>query len=246
MSSERQAININTPWWGEHLHRYKEVLKRLKGNEKILDLACGSGFGSNVLANNTSNQVIGGDLSKAAIEQCKQHWIKENLDFLELNGTQLSFSSNTFDLIVSFETIEHTEAFNQMITEFKRVVKPEGSIFISTPNKKINSPSGDIINPFHTQEWYYNEFYNLLEFHFQDFELFGQQYCRYRSRRNLAFYMEKLFYLRGIRKTPLFIKDLIFKWLGYSSFYPLWDDFTLVSDESKIKDCKTFFAICRI
>ncbi|MAC96712.1 MAG: hypothetical protein CMC96_14565 [Flavobacteriales bacterium] len=246
MSSERQEINRDTPWWGEHLHRYMEVIKRLEGNEKILDLACGSGYGSNILADSTSALVIGGDISKSTIEDCKKHWTKDNLDFLELNGAELNFPSNTFDLIVSFETIEHTESYNQMIVEFKRVVKKGGSIFLSTPNKKINSPNGVIVNPFHTQEWYFDEFYSLLENYFQDFELFGQQYSRYSNRKSLAYALEKFFYLRGVRKLPLMIKNSVFKLLGFESFYPLSNDFSLVSDKDKVKACKTFFAICKV
>ena len=123
MSSERQEINKVSPWWGEHLHRYEEILKSLTGNETILDIACGSGFGTHLLSTSSTGQVYGGDLSSEAINLCQKTWNKDNLSYEIMDGTQLKFEDNYFDVVVSFETIEHTTKFNEMIQELKRVVK---------------------------------------------------------------------------------------------------------------------------
>ncbi len=87
MSSERQLLETLSPWWGEHLHRYEEVISNLTGNENILDIACGTGFGSNVLATKTSGDVIGGDISSEVIAENKKSCDKHNLKFEVLDGT---------------------------------------------------------------------------------------------------------------------------------------------------------------
>ena len=235
MSSERQEINSISPWWGEHIHRYEEVIVKLTGNEKILDIACGSGFGSHLLSARTTGQVYGGDLSSEAINLCQKTWNKDNLLYEIMDGTQLKFEDNSFDVVVSFETIEHTTMFNEMILELKRTVKPTGTIYLSTPNKKVNSPSGIVTNPYHTQEWNTTEFREILKKNFDSYELFGQEYNRY-SRKNLAYYIETLFYKKGIRKTPLVIQDKIMNLFGQKSMYPQPSEFRMTKKNQRNKE----------
>src|ERR1041385_6161003 len=152
MSLERQEDNTNSPWWGEHLNRYEEALKFLPAkNLSILDIACGNGFGSNFLAEQGHN-VTGADLSKDAIAYCKEKYNNPQLRFEVCDGTKLPYEDQTFDAVISFETIEHTKAFNEMLAEFRRVIKNDGVIIISTPNRIVNSPGGVVTNPYHTQE----------------------------------------------------------------------------------------------
>ena len=244
MASERQEINIVSPWWGEHLHRYEEVIKSLSGNEAILDIACGTGFGTHLLSNHSSGRVFGGDISLGAIKLCDNSWNKDNLSFQVMDGTNLKFKDNTFNVVVSFETIEHTISFKEMIEEFKRVTKPNGIIYLSTPNIEINSPTGVVSNPYHTQEWDYKAFCKIINKHFNSHKIFGQKYNRYKNKKNIAFYIEKLLYKRGIRKIPISIQDKIIKVFGQTSIYPSSKDYIMTDDISEIKKCKTFFAIC--
>lgn len=74
MSSERQTLEQKTPWWGEHVYRYEQVLPYIKLSDKIIDIACGTGYGSNLLAQYTQGPVIGGDISQETITFCKNHW----------------------------------------------------------------------------------------------------------------------------------------------------------------------------
>lgn len=240
MSSERQELNQVSPWWGEHIHRYKQVINELKGSERILDIACGTGFGTHLLSSKTSGQVIGGDLSEDTIESCNKSWRAENLLFQEMDGTKLNFEDNSFDVLVSFETIEHTTHYNEMIVEFKRVVKEGGLIFISTPNKLINSPSGIVTNPFHTQEWYYDEFISLITNHFKKPQLFGQKYTRYKNG-GVGKKVENILYKRGVRKIPIAIQDMIMGTFGQPSMYPTDKDYEMVTNPTEILKCKTFF-----
>ena len=245
MSSERQENNEVSPWWGEHIHRYNEVLKELSGNEVILDIACGSGFGTHLLAIHSTGKVYGGDLSNEAIHLCQKTWTKENLAFEIMDGTQLKFKDNYFDIVVSFETIEHTTDFEIMINEFKRVLKPNGILYLSTPNIIINSPSGIVTNPFHTQEWNYDEFKIIIDNKFNNYQIYGQHYARYDIKKGLAFFIEKIMYQRGIRKIPILIQDKIMNLFGKPSMYPLSSEFELVKDVNTITNCKTFFAVCQ-
>jgi 2-polyprenyl-3-methyl-5-hydroxy-6-metoxy-1,4-benzoquinol methylase len=249
MSSERQLDDTNNPWWGEHLHRYQEAAKLFpKNNLKILDLACGTGFGSNFIAQ-LGNKVIGGDLSESIINDCRLKYKTSNLSFECIDGTNISYENETFDVVISFETIEHTIHYQKMLNEFKRVVKKQGLIILSTPNFLINSPKGKIINPYHTQEWIFEDLKALLCNMFSSTSIFGQSYSRYKNadnlNRKLGKLTESLLYMRGARKLPIRIQDTIMQALINEPMYPLAKNYTLVSDVFEIKKCKTFFVVCK-
>jgi ubiquinone/menaquinone biosynthesis C-methylase UbiE len=248
MSSERQLLEEQSPWWAEHIHRYNEVLKIIKSTDTILDIACGTGFGSNILANKAA-QVIGGDIDKTTIAENNTIYSKDNLTFQELDGTKLPYDDNTFDVLVSFETIEHTIHYDEMIKEFKRVVKPTGKLFISTPNFYLNSPSGIVTNPFHTQEFTPDDFNALISTYFQKFEIFGQEYIRYKNKKSInhkiAHKIEQFHYLRGIRKLPLKLQNIAINLLINKPQYPTLEDYALTKDLSIIAEkCITQIAIC--
>jgi ubiquinone/menaquinone biosynthesis C-methylase UbiE len=248
LADERKSLEIKSPWWGEHLHRYYTVLPYLKGDEKILDVACGNGFGSHILAKNTEGIVIGGDIAPEAIKESRHYWQRPNLSFELLDGTQLPFADNYFDIVVSFETIEHTEAYQKMLQEFNRVLKPSGTVFISTPNFLINSPTGKVTNPYHTQEFEYKELDAILTDNFSHVEIFGQQYKRYNIkdlRHRIGYLVEKILLQRGIRKLPIAIQDSLMNALIGKPIYPEANDFRIVEDMPSILKCQTFFALCK-
>ncbi len=249
MSSERQLLEEKSPWWAEHIHRYEEVLKHLKNTDKVLDIACGTGFGSNILAKK-ANIVIGADLDEKAIDENKTIWKNDKLKFEVIDGTQIPYEDEYFDVIVSFETIEHTTSFEKMLDEFKRVVKPGGILFISTPNIYLNSPTGIVTNPFHTQEFTPEEFKELIASRFENYEIYGQEYIRYKNKTNLAYAIaksfEKFHYQRGIRKIPISIQDIPLRLLIGKTQYPLLEDYQLNPDTQIIKEkCVTQLAICK-
>jgi 2-polyprenyl-3-methyl-5-hydroxy-6-metoxy-1,4-benzoquinol methylase len=248
MSSERQENNEISPWWGEHVHRYNAAMEIIPKTAKILDIACGSGFGSKLLAEQNYH-VVGADISKETIDACKTAFQHPRLKFEVINATQIPYETGFFDAVVSFETIEHTREFLLVLNEFKRVTKKDGVIVLSTPNFPVNSPGGRILNPYHTQEWTYEEFLRLLHSVFRDVKIYGQAYCRYRGEisfsRRVAKAFEYLFYLRGIRKIPIKIQDAVIKMLSGNQMYPTEKDYCLADKPEEIKKCKTFFAICK-
>ncbi|PBQ32561.1 hypothetical protein CNR22_12530 [Sphingobacteriaceae bacterium] len=249
MSSERQENSVDNPWWGEHVHRYNMVFEYIRTPVVALDIACGSGFGADRMASH-GLQVTGADISEEAIKQCKKSFKRNNLNFIQADATALPFEDTYFDTIVSFETIEHTTHYLEVLKEFKRTIKTGGIIFLSTPNRTINTPEGSAKNPFHTQEWNYEELQAVLNSVYPQVTILGQQYTRYKHRKSLgaklAQLTERFFYLRGIRKLPLAFQDYVMRALSGIPMYPTEEDYELVSDLSEIKTCKTFFAICKV
>lgn len=248
MASERQENSPDNPWWGEHVHRYQLVNFYVPANSTILDIACGTGFGSHLLAKQ-GYQVHGADLSKSTIDLCQKAFKWPSLQFLTADATALPFPDAYFDAVISFETIEHTTQYEKVLQEFKRVLKPGGRILISTPNIRINSPDGVVRNPYHTQEWNYEELKALLKSVYQEAHIYGQQYKRYKQTKGLRYFIgkrvEQLFYLRGVRKLPLSLQNLVMQTLISKPMYPLTEDYALVEDLHEINSCKTFVAVCR-
>lgn len=220
----------------------------MKPGDVVLDLACGSGYGSSILSQVPQTVVYGGDIDAGTIEACKAEWADhERIQFETMDATALRFEDNFFDVIVSLETIEHLTAYREMVAEFARIIKPGGTAVISTPNIKISSPGGKIINPYHTQEFTYDELYDILKQEFSRVALSGQKYTRYHADAGVTakHFTENLLLKRVIRKLPYFIRDGIFYSLFRSSLYPVSADYKLFHDKEFIEEsCHVLFAVC--
>lgn len=159
----------------EHFNRYFFVIHQINLADKIvLDLASGEGYGSDLLAN-YSKQVIGVDISTDVIEHSKSKYSKENLMFLVGNVTQIPLEDHSIDITVSFETIEHHDRHEEMIREIKRVLKPDGILVISSPDKHYYSDLRNFKNEFHVKELYYQEFKDLITGNFRFVKFFCQR-----------------------------------------------------------------------
>lgn len=159
-----------------HIDRYEFAKGFLVGNEKVLDTACGSGYGSKMLAEKAS-VVVGVDISEQAIGWANKQNKERNIDFLVGDlGSGLGFlPDNSFDVIVSFETIEHIANQDIMLGEFKRILRPRGKLIISTPDRLLLS--GDCKkseNPFHVKELSKPEFLSILRNYFRVERFYGQ------------------------------------------------------------------------
>ena len=140
----------------------------------ILDAGCGSGYGANYLLNWGAQRVIGGDVSAEAIEYATKHYQKDGLDFRLLDVQNLPFSDRYFDVIVSFETIEHLPRIDDFLSECRRVLKDDGTFICSTPNKRTASPdSKEPKARYHVRELYPEELTALLAKHFKEITLYG-------------------------------------------------------------------------
>lgn len=249
MSAERQQVESSGRWWGEHIHRYNEALLHINPADIVLDIACGTGFGTDIIAGRTSGKVIGGDIAADAIDECKRRWQKSNLEFRVLDGTKLDFPDEYFNKIVSFETIEHTGQYRAMVAEFARVLKKEGKLILSTPNREVSSPDGIIVNPYHIQEFTFEELKQILETSFPVVELSGQRNIRYDRKsagRRVGKLFEKLFLSFGIRKLPYSWRSGFMKMFFGYPLYPQEKDFILEKDPARIKkECPVQFAVCQ-
>lgn len=160
----------------EHWHRYLFAASFVK-NKTVLDIASGEGYGSSYLAN-TAQQVIGIDISREAVNWANKTYPLKNLKFLEGTCAMIPIEENhIFDVIVSFETIEHIDSEEQILflKEIKRLLKPDGILIISTPNKLFYSDRDNYKNEFHIKEFYRHEFEEFLSNYFKYVENSGQK-----------------------------------------------------------------------
>lgn len=162
----------------EHLHRYYAATSMVRGAE-VLDLACGEGYGAAILAN-LAARVTGVDIDAGSI-----YWATEkyagaysNLAFRQGSATAIPLPSSSFDVVVSFETIEHIDSLmqEQFMQEIKRVLRPGGILLMSTPDKKNYTDRYDHHNTFHVKEFYRDEFAAFIKTHFPYTAFFDQGY----------------------------------------------------------------------
>ena len=157
----------------EHWHRYAWAAEVVAG-KRVLDAACGEGYGSQLLGARAA-QVSGLDVSEEAIAHARQRYAADNLSFECGDATELPYPDDSFDAVVSFETLEHLEAQDRLLAEFRRVLRPDGFLLISSPDRKTYSDETGYDNPYHVRELYRDEFEALLGRHFPAFRLWGQK-----------------------------------------------------------------------
>ncbi len=151
----------------EHLARYKFVEPFVK-DQIALDVACGVGYGTHMLKTYGANFVYGIDISKEAITYAQNNYSSNGVKFIEGNAISLPLSHSSVDVIVSFETIEHLKDQDRdlYLSELSRVLKKNGTLILSTPNRRITSPgSKKPMNKFHYREYTLNELERILNRH---------------------------------------------------------------------------------
>ena len=157
----------------EHWHRYAWSAQLVAGKE-VLDAACGEGYGSHLLSA-SARRVIGVDLSSDSIEHARGRYRNDRLSFHCANCLDISLDDDSVDVVVSFETLEHLAEHDELLTEFRRVLRPDGFLIMSSPDRKSYSDETGYDNPFHVRELYREEFEQLLARHFPACRLFGQK-----------------------------------------------------------------------
>lgn len=158
----------------DHLHRYAVAQPYVKG-KTVLDIASGEGYGANLLSE-AATFVYGVDIDEAAVEAAKQKYQKENIRFQQGSTSAIPLEDHSVDIVISFETIEHHDQHEAMLSEIKRVLRPGGILIISTPDKLYYSDKRNFNNPFHVKELYQNEFTELLSKYFANQQLLTQRH----------------------------------------------------------------------
>lgn len=158
----------------EHINRYAFALCYVR-NRVVLDVACGIGYGAQYLKRQ-ANCVVGGDISEEALRYASRDFSMVGLDFLRLDAQALPFADESFDVIVSFETIEHLPNYEAFLDDCSRCLTPQGTFICSTPNKRISSPdSSKTSSVSHAHEFYPDEFIQLINNYFTNLRLYGQE-----------------------------------------------------------------------
>ena len=158
----------------EHYQRYRFALQLVKG-KTILDAACGEGYGSYLLSQEATH-VFGMDIDAVVVSEASKKYTASNLQYLVGNVSSLPFENGSFDCVVSFETLEHIDSDSQIkfLSEIKRILKPDGILIMSSPNKAVYTDLVQGKNKFHIKELYCNEFIELLKNYFQYFINYSQ------------------------------------------------------------------------
>jgi SAM-dependent methyltransferase len=160
--------------WYEHWHRYQFASAFAVG-KRVLDAACGEGYGSALLAR-TAASVVGVDIADSAVQHARERYAAQaNLRFEAGDCAALPPPATPYDLIVSFETIEHVAAQDALVAGFARALADDGLLIISSPDKRTYSDETGFRNEYHVRELYRDEFVALLQAHFPVVQVYGQK-----------------------------------------------------------------------
>ncbi len=157
------------------LNRYYFAAKFVR-NKVVLDCACADGFGTRYLKDQKAKMVVGVDISENDLNYAREMHSTRGMRYVQADATKcLPFSDNYFDVIVSFETIEHLEDYRYFLRECVRTLNGKGVLILSTPNKfRDILPSVKWRYPSHVHEFSPKEFYKLMKEFFLDVELYDQ------------------------------------------------------------------------
>ena len=156
-------------YW-EHIYRYRFAIPYVVG-KRVLDIACGEGYGSAAFLKAGATSVIGVDISE---EACHHARSKYGIDARVGDAQSIPLPDQSVDVIVSFETIEHVPDPTAFLEECARVLIPEGMLIVSTPNKDVYRINGEQHNPHHCSELTKEEFIGILNGRFAGVEMFVQ------------------------------------------------------------------------
>ncbi len=156
----------------EHLHRYLFARQLCTGKD-VLDVASGEGYGSALLAQ-VARTVVGVDVDAESVQFANQTYASHNLSYKCGSATRIPIADGSMDVVVSFETIEHFAEHEAFLREIKRVLKADGLLVISSPDRDVYSEGGPTQNTFHIKELDKEEFHRLIKKYFSYVE-FGCQ-----------------------------------------------------------------------
>jgi 2-polyprenyl-3-methyl-5-hydroxy-6-metoxy-1,4-benzoquinol methylase len=221
-------------WFRRHLVVYEWIRARV-GGRRVVDMACGEGYGSDVLARSAAS-VVGVDANPEAHEHAKLRYRAANLRF---ERDLVETFAEECDAVVFLQTIEHVQDPDAILEHFKSILAPGGVAFVSTPNLLTLAPEGaeKSENPWHIKEYRPEEFRALCQAHFADVEVYGLFHARKLAVH--AFAIEHLGW------------DAIHARLGLTKRFYDWftpaisaEDFAL-RDDGDLRGALDFVAVCR-
>ena len=159
----------------EHIERYRLGAQIVNTAGIVVDIACGTGYGSNYLVMSGISKVVGVDRAESVVAYANNTYAKKlnNLYFIAGDAFGIPLAPETADTVVSFETIEHISESDNFLRQIYQILKPNGSLVISTPNKAVSTHYQE--NPFHINEMLVGELVCDLERQgFRIQKIFGQ------------------------------------------------------------------------
>lgn len=180
----------------EHNERYLFACKYILG-KKVIDIACGSGYGSHVLKVNGAESVLGLDISEKNILYARKKYKEPDLIY-KFHDAEQQLPEDDIDVIVSFETIEHVQRFDVVLNNFHDALKRSGLLIISSPNRKLTDPYlGPNDKPsfvYHVREFTVEKFKEFLtDAGFRNIQTFGQKQQFYFNSPFLEKHYKRLF-----------------------------------------------------
>ena len=168
----------------DHIERYRFACTHAAG-KRVLDIACGAGYGTKLLVRSGAAHADGVDISPDHVAYANEHYGGPGVRFHQGDITTFR-SENPYDLIVCFETIEHVADFRAALSNLFALLRPGGTLLVSSPNRPITSPKARTLrdkpgNKFHTQEFTSDELaaeVRLAGFHMDPRDVFGQRQQR--------------------------------------------------------------------
>jgi 2-polyprenyl-3-methyl-5-hydroxy-6-metoxy-1,4-benzoquinol methylase len=155
-----------------HLATYQFAIPYVK-NKKILEFGCGTGYGSNFLSNYCLD-IKAVDISESAIEYAKNKYQNKNLSYNKIDDIEqepLGFEDGTFDVVISFQVIEHIKNDKNYLSELSRVLKKGGVLILATPDKKYRLfPFQKPWNQFHIREYSMLALKDIVSKYFENYD----------------------------------------------------------------------------
>jgi GT2 family glycosyltransferase/SAM-dependent methyltransferase len=166
MSGEQELLGLDedsgrTAY--EHLHRYA-IWREYAGGKRVLDLACGTGHGSYIIASEAA-EVVGIDVNASAIRRASKSFTRPNLKFMVADGVDLPFDAQSFDVVIANEILDHVDNPEALASEARRVLADGGLFLASTPTKSVHNQSKNA-HQLHASQSELEEFRELLSRNF--------------------------------------------------------------------------------
>lgn len=191
LAIERASMSSWMPPWVRHQHlaRY-EWASSYVGGRRVIEVACGTGYGAEILSSRSAAHFHGFDLSPEAVAAARRNCRRESVRFDVAEATQLPASDHSCDVFLSLETIEHLPDDRAFLTEVVRVLRPDGHFICSTPNRTMTNPGTALgqrpFNRHHLREYSQPELQSLFGSRFGQVEFFGQSSYGASYQRSLA------------------------------------------------------------
>jgi SAM-dependent methyltransferase len=217
-----------------HLKRYEFAAPYCAG-KTVLDAACGVGYGTAHLGRCAAH-VLGVDLDEQTIRYARERYGAANVPFAVMDVAALQLEDDSFDVVCSFETIEHLPDRETFLREVARVLRPDGTFVVSTPNARETTESP--VNPFHQVEYSRVDFELLLLERFERVQIHGQR--RIRTRRHRA--LQRLDVL-GLRRRLSFVRRASAVVAGTAPTERVTLE-GIVIDREQLDDAEEIVAVC--